>query len=358
MLQRKMRFTTLSAINVTAIFVSTSVAIAMAMAGFGYWALAAMVVANPIVMTIGALVAGPWLPGLPRRDIGLRSMVHFGGAITLNCVVVYIAYNLEKVLLGRFWGADAIGLYGRAYQLVNVPTDNLNTAVGEVAFSALSRVQDDPQKLRNYFLKGYSIVLALTIPITLLSTIFAGDLISVLLGPKWHEAVPIFRYLAPTIAAFAMINPFGWLLFATGKIVRSLKIAFVIAPLVITGYLIGLPHGPKGVALGYSVAMGLWVFPNIVWCVRDTAISVRDVLRALRPSLVSGLTAALVSLPLSLYLAQHLPLLARLALEATVFSLAYLLMLLFVMGQKPLFMALLDGLRHRQATTESAVSAA
>ena len=70
-------------------------------------------------------------------------MLRFGGTITLNGLIVYLAYNLEKVLLGRYWGAEALGLYGRAYQLVNIPTDNLNSAAGGVAFAALSRVQDD-----------------------------------------------------------------------------------------------------------------------------------------------------------------------------------------------------------------------
>jgi PST family polysaccharide transporter len=52
----------------------------------------------------------------------------------------------------RFWGADAIGIYGRAYQLVAIPTDNLNSAVGEVAFSALSQLQDDPIRLKSYWI--------------------------------------------------------------------------------------------------------------------------------------------------------------------------------------------------------------
>ena len=78
-------------------------------------------------------------------------MMRFGGTVTFNSLVVYAAYNLEKVLLGRFWGADALGLYGRAYQLVSIPTENLNSAVGDVAFSALSRINDDADRLRSYF---------------------------------------------------------------------------------------------------------------------------------------------------------------------------------------------------------------
>jgi len=356
MLQRQMRFTTLSVINVTAILASTLIAIALAMAGFGYWALAAMVVANPVVMTLGAWLAGPWLPGLPQRKIGLQSMVHFGGTVTLNGIVVYIAYNLEKVLLGKFWGADAIGLYGRAYQLVNVPTDNLNSAVGEVAFSALSRVQDDPQKLKSYFLKGYSLVLALTVPITLVSTIYAKDVIFVLLGAKWQEAVPIFRYLAPTILMFAMINPFSWLLFAIGKVNRSLKIAFVIAPLVIAGYLVGLPYGPKGVALGYSAAMALWLLPHIAWCVRGTAISFWDVIRTVSIPLLSGVVASACSLA-SLAVSGRLPTsLLRLAAGGTIFVVAYYVMLLFVMGQRQVYADLIRGLIPRRSVQDKSLS--
>jgi PST family polysaccharide transporter len=158
LLQRQMRFTTLAVIGVVSLIVSTVIGIGGAKAGYGYWALVAMTVALPLTATIGFWLTTAWVPGMPRRRVGIRSMMRFGGTLTLNGQVAYLAYNSEKVLIGRFWGAGAIGIYGRAYQLINVPTDNLNSAVGEVAFSALSRVQDDPSRFKSYFLKGYSLV--------------------------------------------------------------------------------------------------------------------------------------------------------------------------------------------------------
>src|SRR5262249_238989 len=152
-------------------------------------------------------------PGRPRRDTGVRSMLRFGGTITLNGLIVYLAYNLEKVLLGRYWGAAALGFYGRAYPLINIPTENLNSAAGGVAFPALARIREDPVRLRSYFLKGYSLVLGLTLPITIASALLADDMILVLLGPKWNGTATIYRLLAPTISIFALINPLGWLMF-------------------------------------------------------------------------------------------------------------------------------------------------
>jgi PST family polysaccharide transporter len=354
-LQRQMRFTTMAGIDISSLVVSVAVGIGMAIRGYGYWALVGMTLAGPVVSTIGVWVSTAWVPGMPRRQAGVRSMLRFGSTITLNSLVVYFAYNLEKVLLGRFWGAQAVGIYGRAYQLVNIPTDNLNSAVGEVAFSALSRVQNDPIRLKSYFLKGYSLVLALTLPITIVCALFAEDAISVLLGAKWKEAAPIFRLLAPTILIFAMINPFSWLLFSIGKVGRSLKIALVIAPLVITGYVIGLPYGPKGVALGYSVSMALWVIPHIVWCVQGTEISFRDVMQTLSKPLLSGLVAAVLPFVLQLSYGQRLSPLPRLVLGGTVFVGVYLAMLLFVMGQKSVYVDLIRGFRGRPSTEEPAL---
>jgi PST family polysaccharide transporter len=347
LLQRQMRFTTLSVVNIAGLVLSAGVAIFMAKAGYGYWALVTMTIIQPLVSTIGMWLVVSWVPGRPHRRAGLRSMMKFGGTVTLNSLIVYVAYNFEKVLLGRFWGVDAIGIYGRAYQLVGIPTENLNTAVGEVAFSALSRVQNDRNQIRNYFLKGYSLVVALTIPITLVSAVFAKEAILVFLGAKWSAVVPIFRLLTPTIIIFALINPFAWLLFSIGDVARSLKIALVIAPLVIVGYVVGLPYGPTGVALGYSTAMALWVVPHILWCVRGTPVSFGDVVRAVGRPLVSGAVAAVPALLFQFAdFSSQSPLL-KLTVGTSLFLAIYAGMLLFVMGQGAFYLNLVRGIKGR-----------
>ena len=347
LLQRQMRFTTTATIDIFSLTISIAVGIGMALKGFGYWSLVGMTVTLPLVCTICMWLATGWVPGMPKRRVGIRSMMRFGGTLTLNGLVVYVAYNLEKVLLGRFWGAETIGIYGRAYQLITIPTDNLNSAIGGVAFSALSRIKEDQPRFKSYFLKGYSFVVAMTIPITLFCALFAHDMISVVLGQKWMEAVPIFRLLAPTILIFALINPMAWLLFSLGLVGRSLKIALVLAPLVITGYLVGLPYGPKGIALAYSTVMTLWVVPHIAWCVRGTVISLRDIFDAVRRPLVSSVVAATLAFGLQLFFGSLLTPLPRLVLGSAILFGTYAGMLLYVMGEKTFYINLLRGLGSR-----------
>jgi O-antigen/teichoic acid export membrane protein len=345
LLQRQMRFTALAVIDIISLAVSTGIGIGMASRGYGFWSLVATTLSLPLLSSICAWLVAAWVPGRPHRRAGIRSMMRFGGTITLNSLVVYVAYNLEKVLLGRYWGAGALGIYGRGYQLINIPTENLNSAVGGVAFSALSRVQDDPVRLKSYFLKGYSLVLALTIPVTILCALFANDLILLVLGPKWKDVVTIFRLLAPTILIYALINPLTWVLFSLGMVGRSLKVALVLAPLVIAAYVLGLPYGPKGVAFAYSAVMTLWVVPHIAWCVHGTVVSLKDVLLAVSRPLFSGIVAASLAYSGQMLYGHMLSPLPRLVLGSTILFGAYLGMLFYVMGQKALYVNLLRGLR-------------
>jgi PST family polysaccharide transporter len=351
LLQRQMRFTTLASIDLLSLIASSIIAIAMAEAGYGYWALIAMTVCPPFLSTIGLWLASRWIPGRPHRCASLRPMMRFGGTLTLSCLVFYFTTNLEKILLGRFWGAEAIGLYGRAYQLIRYPIDNVNSAVGQVAFSALSRVQNDPVRLRRYFLKGYSLVLGLTIPMTMACVLFANDIIPLVLGPKWTGAVLLLQLLAPTIVGFAICNPLGWLMDALGLVGRGLKISLMFAPFMITGILVGLPHGPAGVAFAYSFVMMLWVVPSAAYCVRGTAISVKDILMTVAQPLLSGLVASGVVLGLQVSCGRSLPMLPRLVLEGTVLLGAYFAMLLFVLGQKSFYLDLFRSRRPHSSAS-------
>lgn len=345
LLQRQMRFTALAVINVASLTVGIVMAISLAKAGYGYWALVVASVVSPLMATVSLWLTTGWVPGMPQRRIGIRSMIHFGGTLTLNSLVAYVAYNAEKVMIGRFWGADAIGIYGRAYQLVNIPADSLNSAVGEVAFSALSRLQNDPVRFKSYFLKGFSFVLGLTVPVTIACALFSGDVVSVLLGPKWKDAVAIVRLLAPTMVILGVLKPLGWLLFSLGLVTRSLKIAIVLAALMIAGYIVALPYGPRGVAFAYSATLMLWVLPHIWLSVRGTVISFRDILSAAIPPLASGISAAPIALGIRLLCGQYLFPFPRLVLETSILFIIFFGVLLFVAGQKSLYVDLFRELR-------------
>jgi PST family polysaccharide transporter len=355
LLQRQMRFIALSVIEILTLLASIAVGIAMALGGFGYWALVAMSLAIPAGFAVSVWIATSWVPGMPRRGVGIRSMLHFGGTLALKDLVAFLAYNSGNVLLGRFWGAEALGIYGRAYQLIYLPSEQLNSAVGWVAFPTLSRLQDDPDRFRNYFLRGYSLILGMIVPIIMACSLYANEIIYVFLGPKWSSAAPIFRFLSPMVLAFALIHPFGWLLLSSGRVRRSLHMALVISPVVIAGYVAGLRYGAAGVAIGYSTAMVLLIVPMIAWAVQGSPVSTRDVVQTVRRPFISGVAAGAIAFGADFFFGKSLTPFPRLLLGGFVLLGSYLWLLLHVMGQKETYLDLLRELRKRSAVGKEEV---
>jgi O-antigen/teichoic acid export membrane protein len=347
-LQREMRFTALSVVNTLSLVVGSTIGIVCAWIGYGYWSLVAMSICQPMLCTAGMWIATRWLPGRPHRRSEIRAMMRFGGLMTANSLIYYLIANVDKILLGRFWGVEVLGIYTRAFSLINIPTDNLNTAAGEVAFSALSRLQGDPARMRTYFLKGYSLLLAITLPTTIACALFADDVVYVALGPKWMEAATIFRLLAPTILTFAIVNPLGWLIYALGLATRGLWMALALTPLMVVSCFLALPYGSVGVAFAFSAVMMVWIVPGVVWATKGTVVSPKDILRTVAHPLASGLAAAVVGFGVAALCADW-PHVMRLIVETAALLLGYAAMLLFAKGQRAQYRDILNSLRKRPA---------
>jgi PST family polysaccharide transporter len=341
-LARHMRIQTLAVVEILALVASVVTSVSLAALGSGYWALVAAAVILPASNAAGFWFISGWVPGRPRPNCGIAQLLRYGSTVTLNSIVVYIAYNAEKVLLGRFWGAEALGIYGRAYQLITLPTESLKWSVGLAAFPALCRAQDHPDRFRNLFLRLYGAFLSMSLPITAACALSAEDVVLVMLGPKWSEVADIFRLLSPTILAFALINPLGWVLFATGRVSRSLKVALLIASVTLLAFALTINSGPKGVALGFSTAMLILTIPIILWATLDTTITSRDVVWAVAPPAASIVVASVLVFLLWPWLSFiQVPLLRLATTCATLFA-AHFIILLVVFGQAPVYMRVME----------------
>ena len=346
LLGRELRYGTLAALEFFSQLISVGVGIWAAMAGYGYWALVMTMVGASLLLTIGAWVVTAWMPTWPQFKADILSLIHFGGTVTLNAVASYFAYNFDKFIVGRVLGAVALGPYALASQLINVPVYNTHTAVGGLMFSVLSRLQDDPVRFRSYFLKAYTLLLSMTLPITIFLGVFSADVVSVLLGPKWIDAVAIFRFLTPAVLVMGFVTPLEWFLWSSGRHTRSLKIALVLSACAIAGCVLGLPYGAQGVAIGFSAAMTLWLGPHVVWALYGTTITPKDLFHAASRPILAACFAAVLAYGAQSYLMPLQPI-VRLIVVGGLWAVAYASVLLFVMGHKAVYLDLLKTIRAR-----------
>ena len=187
----------------------------------------------------------------------------------------------------------------------------------------------------------------MTIPITITSALFAEEIVRIVLGAKWMEAAPIFRLLAPVALVFAVANPLSWLVMSTGRAGRALSISTATTPLVIVGIVLGLSHGPQGVALGYSSALTLLLIPIAALSKHGTGITWADLWEATKPPFLSGLLAGAAGLLVKLTLGGRLAPILYLTVGLAVVLGIYAWVLLIVMRQKHMYMDVLSQLLPR-----------
>jgi PST family polysaccharide transporter len=253
LLRRQMRFVTLSVIDIVSLLAAPLTSITMAWRGAGYWALVFGQLATGITNAIGVWIACRWRPGPPVRGAGSRSMLRFGANLTGYGVVSYFSRNLDKLLIGRVWGARQLGLYARAYQLVLLPIENLSTPFDAVALTSLSKLTDSPDRYRRAYLRLLEKVAILTMPIVAFMMSTSDWLVLLVLGSQWIEAGRIFALLGLIGMIEPIANTMGWLMISQGRTRQVFQWGIIDGAMTIMSVIIGLPWGAFGVAASYSI---------------------------------------------------------------------------------------------------------
>lgn len=297
LLRRQMRFLALALISFISMMVGYALGITMAWLGFSYWALVSSQLAVVITSTAAIWAVCRWRPGLPHWDSGVRSMIHFGGNFTGFTTINYFSRNLDNLLIGRFWGAQQLGLYAKAYQLMTLPIDQINDPVTSVAIPALSRLTDSPQRYRQGYLRMLEKIAMLTMPAVALMIATSDWIILVVLGPQWREASRIFLVLGITGLFQPIANTTGWLFLTQGRSRQMLKFGLISGPITMAAIVLGLRWGALGVATSYAIARVCIVDPFLYWFVgREGPVRTWDFYRTMTPFTCASLCALAVSL--------------------------------------------------------------
>jgi len=342
LLNRQMQYKVLMFNDILSMLIGVVAGIVAAWYGYGYWALVIIPLASGIVSTAGVWIACGWRPGLPTTGFGSRSMLAFGGNLTGFSTINYFARNLDNVLIGRYWGAQQLGLYARAYQLLLLPIAQINAPISSVAVPTLSRLQHDPQQFRHYYLKALSIVTFLTMPLIVFMIVASEEIIGVILGSEWGGASILFRLLSISAIVQPICNTTGWLYISRGKTDRMLKWGLFSSSWLVASFFVGLPHQASGVALSYAIGMLLQAAPCVYYATRGTSITIFDVMQAVMQTFVSSVVAGVMVLGIKIAFGSSQPIWTAVIIYSVVMSLVYLVFMFYVFRKKDFYLSFLS----------------
>lgn len=290
LLMRQMRFTVVAFIEIAAVAIGLCVAIIAALKGAGYWALVLNQLALALVMIAGSWTACRWRPGLPKRSTDVRSILSYGGNLTGYSVMSYLARNLDNTLIGKFWGAYQLGVYSRAYQMLLMPMEQINSPLVAVAVPALSRLSDSPARYRAAYLKILAKIAMLTMPGVVFMIGTSDWLVLFLLGPRWRDTGRIFILLG--LAAFMQPSARSalWLFTTQGRARDMFKWGVMGGVIAMVSIVAGLHWGATGVAASYAATDLFVSTPLLFWYAgRRGPVRTGDFYRTIAPAVCASI---------------------------------------------------------------------
>ncbi len=294
LLKRAMLFAGISKLSMTAAMSSNIGAVALAWHGAGYWALVVREVMNEAVIATGAWVLCRWRPQRPSRHSGIAPMLVFGGHSVVSFVIRRTTRNLDRTLLGWRFGPVVTGYYHMAFELAAMFTALITEPLRNVAVSSLSRLREQPERFRQHYLKAIRGVALASFAATAVLVATSGDLVAIILGPKWQRAGDILRILGLTAGVSAIYMTNIWLHFSLGRADRMVRWTVLEAALIGAGVTAGLRFGADGVAWGYCVSMWVLSIIGLWYAGRPVGLTLGDTIAVLwRPAITAVVAGCL-----------------------------------------------------------------
>ena len=266
LLKRQMRFKAIAIIEVGSMATGVLVGVIMALLRYRYWSLVGLTLATEIAGFLLTGLVSRWRPRLPSRGSGIGPLLAFGAHQTASSLMFSLARGCDNLLIGRFYGPAAVGLYSRGAALVIRPMEQFLLPIEAVFLPTLSRLQSQPERYRSTFLQLYEAIAMTAFFLSSLTLALATPTTLVLLGHKWAPVTAIFAGFTFTAIQLPLTNAANWLLTSQGRGRDILHVASINAFLTVASFIIGLPFGALGVAIAFS-AIGLLVRLPVVYYV-------------------------------------------------------------------------------------------
>jgi PST family polysaccharide transporter len=283
--------------DLTAIVANAAVALTLAAAGYGPWALAWGILAGNAIATLAIIALAPSRPLPGWRSQDARALLSVGLPLAGASLLVLAMLNVDYLVLGSLVGATALGLYLLAFNVSSWPSNLLTLAVRSVSIPAFSQLARTPDRLNARFTEILQLLLTVTFPVAVLLGVLGSRLIGIVYGDRWVPAATALLFLAGLSVARVGLDLCYDYFVAVGRTrsvlwLQALWVAALIPALIVGANLGGI----RGAAIAHLiVAFGLMA-PAFAVTMHRAGLPLRPVGIALRLPLGAAAVMAVVVL--------------------------------------------------------------
>ncbi len=230
LLQRDSRFKELAVVWTVAALAGGIVGLALALAGAGVWAFVAQQLVMDGIALVAMLVAVRWRPRFGFSRAHARELLGFSSSVFVANLGGFVNRRADTLLMGLFFGPLAVGLYRIADRIVDLVLEFTMRPVGVIALPHFSRLQSDPEGLRDGVEKCLRLTLVVAVP-ALVAVAATSDFVLGLFGPEWLPAASVLPLLCVVGVVKGLVFFTGPLLFAVAKPLLRAAVLWVLGAL-------------------------------------------------------------------------------------------------------------------------------
>jgi len=300
LVSKSMDFKLSTKISLTSLISGAIVAVVMALYGFGVWSIVAQSLVSTLVSAIYYKVISDYQPVLRFHKAAFKSMIGMGSSIAGNTIVNYWTRNADNLLVGKFLGETALGIYNRAYSLMLLPLTNISRVIINVMLPSFSMIKHNKAEVKRIYLRITEMVAAITFPLMFGLSAVSGIFVLALFGNKWAGMIPILSILAIIGAIQSILTFNGSVYISQGKANIAFRVTLIFNIVFLIGIVIGLHYGGlMGIAYSYFITTIMGAVPNFYFAARLINVSVKDMyvklIRIFIASVIMWLIVALIA---------------------------------------------------------------
>lgn len=282
---------------------SGAAGIAMAYSGYGVWSLVGQQISRQVLYTTLLWLHNRWIPRLRFSKSSFHELFGFGWKLLVSGLIDTVWREIYQVVIGKFYTLATLGLYSRAHQFSTIFSSNLTSVVQSVSFPALSKVQDDPAKLKRGFRKVNKTSMLISFAMTFGMMAVAEPMVKVLIGDKWLPCVPFLQIICLQMVLYPFHSQNLNLLEIRGRSDLFLKIQIIKKGISVVPIILGIFISIYWMLAG-SVFTGLIdLYVNSYYSKSLLDYDLREQLKDIAPSF-----AITLSMAIFVYMLSFLPL--------------------------------------------------
>ena len=256
-------FRKLGLVSVSAAALTGVVAVSLAYAGFGVWALAVNYVLMAMWTSAILWLVHPWRPKFWVRRESLSRLFGFGWKLTASGLLDQIYENIYRVVIGKFFSAATLGFYTQAQTFQRAASQSIVGIFQKVTYPLLARSSDDPARLKRGYRKVIQVSCYVIFPAVVGMGLTARPLVLTMLGEKWLEAVPFLQVLCVSGALYHLHSINLNILKVVGRSDLFLRLEMIKKINTTVAIVVGLQFGIWGLLIGQVISSYVALFINM-----------------------------------------------------------------------------------------------